>query len=375
MRVLLFDWHEDGHHPVYLERVATALGPHADVVVAAPASVGARLAGRVDGELVDLGPSRQELSSGASRVRLDKRELDLLDDCARGAGASHAVHLFADHLLPMLSLRGPFAVPLSVLLLRPRRHYTGFSGALTGRERLSGSIYELLLARFRRRRDAHAVFTLDPVAAEGWNLRPGAPALWLPEPWVEVHPPATASRAGCALYGYLSHRKGVDRLARAIERLEPGMRVVIAGEAEPGYEDELSQLCAAMSAAGARVERVGSIGEAQAQEILATAQVVLLPYRRHIGMSRVLIEAAVAGTPVLADEFGLLGHLTAEWELGEVTDTADPDAFAAALKELAEGTPDSEGLRRRADQLTGRAALEGVLAEVFGGEGRILPAS
>lgn len=369
MQLLIFDWEEGGHHPVYLDRVARALSPGIEVAVAAPSNVLAQLDGAIGAELIDLGESRPEKDSIKTRPGLDIRELDLLERSVRAAGATHAFHLFADHLLPLLSVHRRLAVPLSMLLLRPRLHYADLGATLSSRERMTGSLYELLLRRFRRRRDAGAVFTLDPVAAEGWARQGGAAAHWLPEPWVEPAPAPTAPRDGCVLYGYLSHRKGIDRLARAVELLNPGLRVVIAGEVEDGYAEELARLCASMSAAGARVERLGRIEEADAPAILSSARVALLPYRRHVGMSRVLIEAAAAGTPVIADRFGLLGRLTVEWHLGEVVDTGDPEAFAGALRGIGGEAPDDESLRRKAEELTGRQALERALAKVFVPEG------
>lgn len=369
MRVLIFDWEEGGHHEVYVERFARALGARAEVVAAAPSVVLETLDDSLAVERVDLGPSRPEKGSLRTRPGLDRREMALFEQAIRSSGATHALHLFADHLLPAFAVRGRFDVPVSLLLLRPRAHYARFAPALTGRERAMGAIYELLLSRFRRRPDAHSVFTLDPVAAAAWASRPGAPARWMPEPWIEPGPLQEGPRDGCVLYGYLSARKGIERLARAVEFVRPGTRVVLAGVAAPDYEEELAGLCAAMSRSGARVERVGEIDESEAQRILGQARVAVLPYLRHVGMSRVLIEAACAGTPVLADHFGLVGHLAGEWGLGHSVDTDDPRAFAAAL-DAATGDaahPDGAELRRTAEALCGPAeferALDALLAE------------
>jgi hypothetical protein len=61
---------------------------------------------------------------------------------------------------------------------------------------------------------------------------------------------------------------------------------------------------------GARVElRPRLHSEVEGLRALASARCALLPYHRHSGMSRVLLEACSAGTPVIADNFGLLGYL------------------------------------------------------------------
>ena len=185
MRVLIFDWEEGGHHEVYVERFATALASRGEVIAAAPSAVLETLGDGLDAELLDLGPSRPEKGSLKTRPKLDRQELALFEDAISSSGATHAFHLFADHLLPAFAVRGSFPVPLTLLLLRPRAHYARFGPPLTARERATGALYELLLSRFRRRPSADSVFTLDPVAAELWAAKAGAAARWLPEPWVE----------------------------------------------------------------------------------------------------------------------------------------------------------------------------------------------
>jgi glycosyltransferase involved in cell wall biosynthesis len=51
-------------------------------------------------------------------------------------------------------------------------------------------------------------------------------------------------------------------------------------------------------------------------------------------MSRVLLEASIARTPVITHDFGLLGHLVRKHELGMAIDCADPDALTSALETL-----------------------------------------
>jgi glycosyltransferase involved in cell wall biosynthesis len=163
----------------------------------------------------------------------------------------------------------------------------------------------------------------------------------------------------------MSARKGVDRLVRAVSRLQAGTTVVLAGNGEPGFESELERYCERMSAAGASVERIGELDESGAQDVLASARVAVLPYRRHVGMSRVLIEAAVAGTPVVADSFGLLGHLAEDWGLGTAVDTDDALAFAAALDRTLADPGVVEDLRRSVERIAGRQAFEAALARAF----------
>jgi glycosyltransferase involved in cell wall biosynthesis len=53
-------------------------------------------------------------------------------------------------------------------------------------------------------------------------------------------------------------------------------------------------------------------------------------------MSRVLLESAAVGTPIVAHNWGLLGHLVKSFGLGIATDCRDPVAFRSALDRFAE---------------------------------------
>jgi glycosyltransferase involved in cell wall biosynthesis len=53
-------------------------------------------------------------------------------------------------------------------------------------------------------------------------------------------------------------------------------------------------------------------------------------------MSRVLVEACSVGTPVIAHDFGLLGHLVRRHRLGLAVDCTDPNALREAVLLLTE---------------------------------------
>jgi glycosyltransferase involved in cell wall biosynthesis len=82
--------------------------------------------------------------------------------------------------------------------------------------------------------------------------------------------------------------------------------------------------------------------------ILSGVQVVAAPYPRHRGMSRLIVEAAAVGTPVVADRYGLLGRLVREHRLGLAVDCERPLEFRRALDSVLAGATgvDREALRR-----------------------------
>jgi hypothetical protein len=367
MRILLFDWRSGGHHELYIRRFAEVLHAHADVVAAVPESSADRL-GDAPLEILSLGTARPAVDTSrhfnAATRRAGRREVDLFRRAVRDSGAQLAVHLFADGIVRWLVREPPFDARLALLLFRPRRHYPSeFGTPLSLKGRAAAGTFEALLLRWRRRSDAHAVLTLDEVAAERWARRPGARAYWLPEPWVEWERPLRPweQRRGCALFGALTERKGIELLAAAVSTASTPPAVVLAGAADPAYEDRLNEQIARMEAAGAEVEvRPRWLSEEEGLEILGRARCAVMPYQDHFGMSRVLLEAATVGTPVAVHADGLLAHLVRAHRLGLAVDCTDAGALAGALERLtAADAPAArpETLRRFADRYS-RPAFE-----------------
>lgn len=336
-RIVLFDWHAGGHHERYVRRFAEALAGPYEVVVAVPDPAAAVL--EADGlTAAPLGAPRPVDRPGADDAALARAELDLLAGVVAQQRPDHVVHMYVDPVLRHLVRRPSFAASVTAFMFFPRAHYPRTYGtALPVRERLRGVFHEHLLRRFRSRPDAHRLLALDAAAVERWNRRAGAPACWIPEPPVSSVPARDAARPrdGIVLYGALAPRKGLDLLAEAVVVAGAPVRVVIAGSVEPGYEGTLRALGERMATAGARVElHARTHGEAEGLRRLQEAEAVVLPYPAHYGMSRVLVEAATVGTPVIAHDHGLVADLVRRHGLGVVVDCRDPHALGGALRAM-----------------------------------------
>lgn len=338
--MLIFDWQARGHHELYVRRFAAVLEPHAEVIAAVPDEMGRRLSD-APVEVLALGDERPEVDGRRHLAResrsVEAREVELFAEAIERARPDRAVHMFADGAVRDLLRRPPLPTAVTLCLFRPRAHYRRAYGArLSLRERAAGRALDTLVARWRRRPDAHSLLTLDAGAAEDWSGRPGAPAFWLPEPWVEpVGPdplPPWQRRRGCVLYGALAERKGIDLLAAAVGRAADPPPIVLAGAAAPEFTPELERLVAAMRDAGAEVElRPRWHGPDEALATIAAARCSLLPYPDHFGMSRVLLESCSVDTPVVVHDRGLLGHLVRRHGVGAAVDCRDAGAFADAI--------------------------------------------
>jgi glycosyltransferase involved in cell wall biosynthesis len=342
MRIAFFDWVCGGHHVLYLRRFIEAWQSRADAIVAAPDEVCEELSDYAT-EKIYLGLARPPVHEwrpfGAQRRRILEQEARLLERTARDSNAEFLVHLYADHVLPYLIRRPEFPVPVSVLLFYPRAHYpAAFGTRLPGKELFRARARELVVATWRRRADAHALLTLDEEAARWWAGRGGVPAYWIPEPPIStpVRGSQRAERSGCVLYGALAERKGIDLLARAIASEPTRVSITIAGEADASFLPTLRRNVAEMELQGAAVDvRAYRHSEAEGLQLLARAKCAVLPYPRHDGMSRVLMEACSVGTPVIVHDRGLVGHLVRTYKLGHAVDCRDARALRRAILDLA----------------------------------------
>jgi glycosyltransferase involved in cell wall biosynthesis len=147
--------------------------------------------------------------------------------------------------------------------------------------------------------------------------------------------------------------------------------VRLAGYVAPAVEREFNQSVDAMRAVGADVhlDLVTDGGVPAPADALATARCAVLPYRKHFGVSRVLMEAATVGTPVVGPEWGPNGSLIREYGLGLTADPADPAALRKAIFELCDdphATAAYAANLSRYVQERGGARFRGTLRSAFG---------
>lgn len=352
MRIGLFDWTSGGHHPLYLRRFADALLADADVVAAAPDALLDKMRD-LPVERYSLGDPRPPIdetrSLAAQHRELAERELDLLREAVERTRLDHVIHLYCDPVLRRLVRRPALPVPLTVCIFFARAHYpTSYATPLSPHEHLRARFHEHLVARWRHRQDAHALFTLDQEAVRRWSAGRGAPPFWLPEPPIAASGEPPELRQGCLLYGTLAPRKGIDLLARAVGLGPTPLQITIAGEVETGFREPLEGYAATMRQAGASVDlRLRRHAEQAGLRLMASSRCVLLPYLNHYTGSRILLEAATVGTPVISHEDGLLGDLVRRHGLGLTVDCRDPVELRTALLRLATG-PDTTAQYRGA---------------------------
>lgn len=362
MKICLFEWNAGGHHNFYAKAFAEALAPVADVTVAGSDPLLAAMAD-VPVAVHSLGDARPRpgRAEGLDKATLAKRELELLREAIAATGPDHAVVLFADPVLRWLAGAPRFPCRVSIFIMFATAHFPRAYGLpLTPRERASALFKELNIGRWRRRSDAHEIFGLDAEAVKGWQRRRGAAARWLPEPRLEIEPTSApaAEKQGCFMFGYIDERKGLDRLGAALSCGCRGLELAIQGDVAPEFLPRLEAELANLRAAGVELETdLRRVPYGQAMERMGRSRCALLSFGWRPSGSRVLLEAAVARTPVVVGNDSAVGRLVEHHGLGKTADPNDPVQLREAILALA-GDPGAsaayeENLRRYAEEVHG----------------------
>jgi len=168
----------------------------------------------------------------------------------------------------------------------------------------------------------------------------------------------------------LEPRMGIDRLLRALEKLErDDVTLVVAGSGS--LSGELPRLAAELGVAE-RVLFVGAVSDdARLADWYRAADLFVLPTTAYEGFGMATVEALASGTPVVGTAVGATPELVAPLDRRLVASSAEPEDLAAAIAAAFEfaTTPEfADRCRAHADERYGlgnaAAAWEEALEEV-----------
>jgi glycosyltransferase involved in cell wall biosynthesis len=237
-------------------------------------------------------------------------------------------------------------------------HVHGGSGFHDGRASSS------LLGRLEQRMIRWALESSDAVVAltAGWErslatrgrLRglyviPSAPELAVP---VEVT--SSGPKRLVLFLGHLYRDKGIYDLLDAfaiLRQTRPGLRLVLAGEGPEGHGLRVEASRLGLNAA---VELPGWVSPSVKAELLGSAVCLVLP-SYHEGLPLVVLEAMVAGVPVVATRVGGVPDIVKDGRDALLVPPHDVDALAAALARVLD---DAKLAARLSDAAQRRALAE-----------------
>jgi glycosyltransferase involved in cell wall biosynthesis len=378
--VVILEPDVEGHPREWLRHLirysATKDGPDAVWFVVAPeiyAELAAEAASLGDGNvhILSLEPDEHHRCRHRSLVVSGLARWWTMRKYLRQTGADTGHFLSIDHLsLPLALGLGARGCRLGGILFRPSTHYPALGPYHPNlKERLRDLRKSVLYRLMLLNRAVRVILTLDPYFPDyaARHYANGSKVRAVPDP---THPPMNATadehrlaglvpagRVMLLLFGHLTERKGVITLLEALrhmpDRVAAQIAVVLAGKVEPGIRDRVDELYRLALAEKPDLwmhieDRRVSSGELQA--LITRSDVVLAPYQRFVGSSGVLLWAAGAGKPVLTQDYGLIGRLVRDHELGISADVSDPNILAEAISAIA-----VRGPRAFINQITARS--------------------
>jgi hypothetical protein len=169
---------------------------------------------------------------------------------------------------------------------------------------------------------------------------------YLPDPG-DLRTPAERSSArahlgveGPALvilvYGTIDSRKGLVPLLQAIgQRDAPAVRVLVVGRQSAEMRASLAAPQFAILRQRGMLDIIDEfVDDALQGQVFAAADVVWLGYCGHAAMSGVLVLAGLAKRAVIVSDFGEMGRLARQHELGPVVNIEYPDSVLGAVRTL-----------------------------------------
>lgn len=285
-------------------------------------------------------------------------------------------------LLPLVRcrLRG---VHLSGLYVRPMAHFAAMGYPTTGKVRFRWAVAwvknRLLLGYLKAGILDSCVFQ-DEGAVMYFRERK-TQAFWLPTPLSHsgTLTPVGGDRIRYTLFGEMSRRKGVFRVRDAWMALplflQNRVELRLVGQPRQAEETAIRAAVRELREAGWQVfTDFRFVGDEEIPGIHENTDVLLLPYRNHLGTSGVLVQALCWGIPVIVDDFGWPAHMLAELKMGTAVDTADPAAFASAVgAAMARDEPGHEQAREHVVRNHSRDRYGEALCEGACGEQKLRP--
>ncbi len=358
MKLLIFDTILNGHHSDYIGHLVhywhSAQVP-GELYVVTPAGLAAALpekyATNSDIHFVELTEAEVQGSQSAGAVRRSFADWNLYVKHAERIQPTCALLMYADIFQLGLWLGKKSPCPVSGIYFRPS---FGQSSASGSREKLVVARKRFLLRRMLSNPSLSTLFCLDHSAVPAIQaLTDAVKVLPLADPvrpykrapeQVEKLRSALKIESGrkvFLLFGWLDDRKGIEPTLDAIGQLSESesrqVTLILAGPMASDYratiESRLKELCT-------KAQIIGHFQEIKGpaiQDFFELTDFVLTLYQRHVGMSSIVVRAALSEKPIISSDFGYMGHLVTSEKLGTVVDSQSPTAIAAALRSALQG--------------------------------------
>ena len=371
--LMLFDLSIYGHHPSYIQyliehwehysipgKLSVLVSPkflleHHEVVEFASRPTVHNV------EFIAIAPHEEAAlanrNNGFNRNRRNLQEWRLFCKYAKELEVDHALVMYLDTYEVAIALGFSPPCPTSGIYFRPTFHYPELSKQQSSnREKLQQIWERIVLYRVLHNRQFRHLLSLDPFVSKYINSVPSwASVQHLPDPVRIDLPPADLdeqiltlrrklgiedNRHIFLIFGALTGRKGIYKVLDAIpllpEAVTRKMCLLLVGEAGENNRERINQQVARLCEQHPIqiIRHYNFVPDAEVPMYFYLSDIVLATYQRHVGMSGILIWAATAGKPVISSDYGLMGEIVRQYQLGLTLDSTDPKQLAEGIQVL-----------------------------------------
>ncbi len=386
MRLLLFDTVLDGHHTDYLthlieywhtQQVEGELHLVTPTGLAAQFPVEITLSSRI--KFIELTEPEMAGIKDASMIGRSFSAWNLYVKYAKKFRPDHALLMYFDVFQLGLWLGRKSPCPVSGIYFRPNFYQ---KNTASWKEKMVLFRKEFILNRALSNPSFTILFCLDKSAvpaiqaiSERTKVRP------LSDP-VKCYDLTTSqverlkqelsvenSRKVFLLFGHLDDRKGIEPALDAIAMLSreesKQMALVLAGPIGDEFRQLIEARIATLNNNAQVICHFQTLKGADIQTFFALSDFVLTLYRKHVGMSSIVVRAALSQKPLISSDFGYLGNLVESQQLGITLDSESPTAICQAFRQALRGEINFD--QRAAEKLAKENAAQAFAEQIVMG--------
>jgi glycosyltransferase involved in cell wall biosynthesis len=354
IRLLIFDTILDGHHSDYIAHLVEywcCQQIPGELYVVTPRGFSDSLTENcpATSRIVFMELTEQEIQQTRNSTRLSRSftEWNLYVKYAREVQPDHSLIMYFDLFQVGVWLGKKSPCPISGIYFRPSFHY---SSPNSWREKALVVRKRWLLRRVLTTPSLSALFCLDKSSVETiQEMTDQVRILPLSDPVrkydladkeVDLLKGSLGIQAGrkvFLVFGYLDERKGIEPVLDAIQMLTPAessqLTLVLAGPITDSFRHTVDVHIASLNSHAQIICHFQELRGGAIQTLFEAADFVLTLYRRHIGMSSIVVRAALSEKPLISSDFGYLGSLVKAEELGAVVNSESPNSISKALRQ------------------------------------------
>ncbi|GAP97594.1 glycosyltransferase [Leptolyngbya sp. NIES-2104] len=287
-------------------------------------------------------------------------EWKIINRYIKQLNADHCFLTAIDPFQALLAIGLNPSCSMSGIYLRPSFHYQNFEGYVSSwKERIKSIRQKQILSRVLQHSKVSHIFCLDPYAVEASQSNANSSKMQvLPDPipkFVQDHSEQIddlrretlkieQERCVFLLFGAIDRRKGIHQILEAIQQLPPEaarkLCLLVVGKVAPAERTFVeTEICKIQAQQVQVVIDDQYVSELKVRQYFELSDVVLATYQKHVGMSGILLIAAALKKPALCTNYGLMGELTRQYELGITVDASCSNAIAQSMMRFLSSYP------------------------------------